>query len=487
MGENTQVRQLYRDALSGKLNRREVFQRGIALGLSANVDRHAGPQCGQGSECVRGRRRQANSDLLRLDAQPPSRESPPLGEEQGVDVQTAPTENFGFDRFIAEGHEKNSTWDFYGGVTPFLEMIALVDSGTIEPWDPVRSGGSHRRFRSGDADRGNLQGSVLRLAAAARHLRADAARRYRREGRVSIRKPPRRRGTSSSRTRQKVMDSGAAPYGIVFDHRDWRSLIPVTHSISTDVYDTETGLFQYASDAGARGARDPEADDAADIRTSCDGRRCRQHRLAGRGRLRRRAGRVLLQVPECRLPVLGQLAGSELSCASAACRRPRRRRRHRLLGHRRGALQVWREQAEGRRVPQALSKDEQMWQDSSHGQSGRRHDPGRPAAGSAVGLGRVGCHAAGLVRGQSVGQSVFDSLGERQRNRPVRSSAIKQFDAARPEWHKYLSGEEPDAKTAGQKAQDAALAEYEKNATPTASAYAAATTRSDRTSGRPVA
>ena len=37
MGDNTQVRQLYRDALSGKLNRREVFQRGIALGLSANV------------------------------------------------------------------------------------------------------------------------------------------------------------------------------------------------------------------------------------------------------------------------------------------------------------------------------------------------------------------------------------------------------------------------------------------------------------------
>jgi len=37
VGENTQVRQLYRDALSGKLNRREVFQRGIALGLSANV------------------------------------------------------------------------------------------------------------------------------------------------------------------------------------------------------------------------------------------------------------------------------------------------------------------------------------------------------------------------------------------------------------------------------------------------------------------
>jgi hypothetical protein len=46
---------------------------------------------------------------------------------------------------------------------------------------------------------------------------------------------------------------------------------------------------------------------------------------------------------------------------------------------------------------------------------------------------------------------------------------IKQFDLARPEWHKYLSGEVADAKTAGQAAQDAALAEYEKTvATPSA-------------------
>jgi hypothetical protein len=37
VADNTQVRQLFRDATSGKLNRREVFQRGIALGLSANV------------------------------------------------------------------------------------------------------------------------------------------------------------------------------------------------------------------------------------------------------------------------------------------------------------------------------------------------------------------------------------------------------------------------------------------------------------------
>jgi hypothetical protein len=40
--------------------------------------------------------------------------------------------------------------------------------------------------------------------------------------------------------------------------------------------------------------------------------------------------------------------------------------------------------------------------------------------------------------------------------------AISQFDTARPIWQKYLSGDTADAKTAGQEAFDAVLAEYKK-------------------------
>jgi ABC-type glycerol-3-phosphate transport system substrate-binding protein len=47
---------------------------------------------------------------------------------------------------------------------------------------------------------------------------------------------------------QKVIDSGAAPFGCTFDFHAWRSLIPITHSISLDVYDPETGLFMWNSD-----------------------------------------------------------------------------------------------------------------------------------------------------------------------------------------------------------------------------------------------
>src|SRR5690606_7735966 len=38
-------------------------------------------------------------------------------------------------------------------------------------------------------------------------------------------------------------------FGVTFDRLPWRSIIPITHSISTDVYDPDTGLFQWNADA----------------------------------------------------------------------------------------------------------------------------------------------------------------------------------------------------------------------------------------------
>ena len=45
-----------------------------------------------------------------------------------------------------------------------------------------------------------------------------------------------------------MVDSGAAPFGATFDAHGWRSLAPMTHSMSTDVYTSE-GLFDFTSDA----------------------------------------------------------------------------------------------------------------------------------------------------------------------------------------------------------------------------------------------
>ena len=57
--------------------------------------------------------------------------------------------------------------------------------------------------------------------------------------------------------------------------------------------------------------------------------------------------------------------------------------------------------------------------------------------------------------------AVRDSLASSRAIAPSILS-ITQFDVARPEWHKYLSGEVADAKTALTAAMDATRAEFEK-------------------------
>jgi multiple sugar transport system substrate-binding protein len=52
-----------------------------------------------------------------------------------LDAKIAPVQGFGIDRFVAEAKKKKSTWDVYVGMTPFVEMAALIEAGTIEPWD----------------------------------------------------------------------------------------------------------------------------------------------------------------------------------------------------------------------------------------------------------------------------------------------------------------------------------------------------------------
>src|SRR5262249_13435300 len=50
-----------------------------------------------------------------------------------LNYQIAPVQGFGIDRFVAEGKNKQSTWDVYVGMTPFVEMKALIKADVIEP------------------------------------------------------------------------------------------------------------------------------------------------------------------------------------------------------------------------------------------------------------------------------------------------------------------------------------------------------------------
>jgi multiple sugar transport system substrate-binding protein len=53
----------------------------------------------------------------------------------GINYQIAPVEGFGVERFVAEAKSGQSTWDVYVGMTPFVEMSAMIKADVIEPWD----------------------------------------------------------------------------------------------------------------------------------------------------------------------------------------------------------------------------------------------------------------------------------------------------------------------------------------------------------------
>ena len=133
MSQRTEVKALWKDALSGKVSRREVMVRGAALGLSGMALAALSQETLRATLAAEDGAPSTTFYDWMLNLHPNIYD---VGDEMGVNIEVAPTENFSNDRFIAEANDGKSTWDAYGGVTPFLEMIGLVDTGTIEPWTP---------------------------------------------------------------------------------------------------------------------------------------------------------------------------------------------------------------------------------------------------------------------------------------------------------------------------------------------------------------
>ncbi|HRA47776.1 MAG TPA: extracellular solute-binding protein [Thermomicrobiales bacterium] len=459
MTENTQVQQLFRDATSGRLNRREVFQRGIALGLSANVIGMLALNAVKSPSALAAEEGKPTGTfydwMINLHPRISS-----LGEELGMKVETAPTENFGNDRFIAEANDQMSTWDFYGGVTPFLEMIGLAESGTIEPWTQYLPEGLAADFVPATMTEGTYKGEFYVWP-----LLLDINVQMRNTG-ITTKAgldPEESPATWDDfiAAGQKVMDSGAAPYGIVWDNRDWRSLIPVTHSISVDVYDKETGLFQYASDAAVEaleimkrmmplGPADILDPGAVDNNVKPDEAAFAAEQAGFYFKYQNAGFQFSANWPDPSLLRLGALPKTPTGV---------------------GGTVFWDTGAVlftyGSNKPaavsylEALSKDEQMWKESVTGNP----DEGTIPVGQLPVLNSVwAAWAATPPDWYTANPWMLSVLGSLQNASAIAPNilGIKQFDIARPEWHKYLSGEVADAKTAGQAAQDAALAEYEK-------------------------
>jgi multiple sugar transport system substrate-binding protein len=441
------TRALFSDALAGRIDRRTLLTRAAALGISAPV------AAALAQESVRG-------VLAAQDGNPNSTfyawmirlhpDIPVVGEEQGVAVETAPTENFGFDRFIAEANQEMSTWDSYGGVTPFLEMIPLVETGTIEPWTPYLPEGLEEGTYNGE-----FYVWPLLLDICVQAWNADLVE----QAGLDPEAAPATWDEFIENART-VQESGVAPYGLIFDNRDWRSLIPVTHSISTDVY-TPDGLFRYDSEPAIQAveilkrmmeltAVDVLAPGSVDAVVLADEAVWAAQQAAYYFKYQNAPLRNAAQWPDPTKLMLGNLPAPEGGVGGTAFWDT-------------GAVlfKNGRNKEKAVEFLTALSNDERIWRNSVIGTP----DEGVPPAGQVPVLESLWTQweasPPDWLAANPWAREIFDSLDTASAIAPS-VLGIKQFDTARPEWHKYLSGEVADAKTAMTAAMDAVRAEFKR-------------------------
>jgi len=163
----------------------------------------------------------------------------------GINYQVAPVEGFGVERFIAEAKEKQSTWDVYVGQTPFVEMSAMIKGDVIEPWDKYIPkdilDDIIPSIRAENTIDGKLYGWPFLLDVIGTGWHSGITTK------AGVADAAPATWDDFMAAGKKIVDSKAAPWGATFDSHGWRSLAPITHSMSTKVY-TPEGLFDFTSE-----------------------------------------------------------------------------------------------------------------------------------------------------------------------------------------------------------------------------------------------
>jgi ABC-type glycerol-3-phosphate transport system substrate-binding protein len=163
-----------------------------------------------------------------------------------LNYQIAPVQGFGIERFVAESKNNDSTWDVYVGQTPFVEMTSLIEADVIEPWDDYIPKDVLDDLIPSIRDECTVNGKLyswpffLDVIGMSWHSGVT--------NKAGLEDSPPGTWEQYLANSQQVVDSGAAPFGATFDAHGWRSVAPMAHSMSSDVYTSE-GLFDFTSDA----------------------------------------------------------------------------------------------------------------------------------------------------------------------------------------------------------------------------------------------
>ncbi len=373
----------------------------------------------------------------------------------GINYQIAPVEGFGIERFVAEAKNGESTWDVYVGMTPFVEMTAMIEADVIEPWDNYIPKEviddiipSIRQECTVD---GKLYSWPFLLDVIGMGWHSGLSKQ------AGLPDTAPATWDEYLQNAKKVVDSGAAPFGATFDAHGWRSLAPMTHSMSTDVYTAE-GLFDFTSDPAIEalmlmkkimavshpdillaGTTDAGVNGTPDEIAFGAQRVCYYTKYFNSPLRFAQYWDDPTLLKLARQPKFANGEGSTVFWTTGSC----------LLKH-------GENKEKAAEYIKALTYDPQIWQDSIAGTE-TAHPGQLPPYGSIYADWTANPPAwmpefVGLVRGQldrakAINNHLF---------------GLQQFVIGQPVWETYLKGEEPDPHVAMQKVVDAVQAEMKR-------------------------
>jgi len=177
---------------------------------------------------------------------PLTREYNAKNKNAQVQITVAPTTNFSTQKFLLEARRHTSSWDVYVGMTPFVEMAQLKAAGAIEPWDPYMPHSVVADMPAPVREEGMIDGKMydwpMLLDISGLEWRKSFFKA------AGITHPPATWEEFTEAARRiyaKKLRHGTVA-GATYDWHPWRSIMPVAHSISLDVY-TKEGYVNFKS------------------------------------------------------------------------------------------------------------------------------------------------------------------------------------------------------------------------------------------------
>jgi multiple sugar transport system substrate-binding protein len=378
-----------------------------------------------------------------------------LAEGFPFSLQQAPVEGFGAGAFIAETAHEESTWDAYTSMTPFIEMEQLVRAGAIVPWDDYVSSDVLADILPQAREESSIDGKLYNFPWVIDLVVGVGNAGVLERAGLDPTSLPTTWDEWVDNARQ-VMTSGAAPFGAAFDGSGWRSIAPIAHSISTDIY-REDGLIDWTHDAVVealeilRRIYEVSAPFILDPGAAHGG-------FGGtpdRGIWAAEDAGYYLQFTNAPITLAGNWVDPSQQILGPIPSVPGGEGSS-VFWSTGAALFTFGENKErAGEMMDALTSDERMW---------------RAAAGTENPIGQLPARRSvweswEQQRPDWLSDWALNLRDAFERARPIKSHSLgfgfTQFLRARPFWESYLTGDEPDARTALQNAMDDVLAEVD--------------------------